>query len=264
MKKVGIILSLLLFTFAYEGKFNENPQNQEQPYIVQTQSAPDRILVKFKKQSHAPNQEQVQANIEAAYGLNKQKHFKFIDVVLYKTTKNKDVVIRALNKNPNIEYAEPDYIVSHCQTYPNDPYGGNLWGLNNIGQTGGTVNADIDAPEAWDYSTGSSSIIVAVIDSGVDYSHPDLTANMWMNPGEVPGNSIDDDGNGYVDDVFGINAILGTGDPWDDPFDDGGHGTHCAGTIAAVGNNSVGVVGVCWTAKIMALKFFGSGGGYIS
>jgi subtilisin family serine protease len=128
--------------------------------------------------------------------------------------------------------------------------------LHNDGQSGGTSDADIDAPEAWDISTGSSEVIVAVIDTGVDYNHVDLAANMWSNPGEIPGNGIDDDGNGYVDDVHGINAINNSGDP----MDDHGHGTHCAGTIAAVGNNGQGVVGVNWTAKIMALKFLNSSG----
>ena len=95
------------------------------------------------------------------------------------------------------------------------------------------------------FTTGDGSVIVANIDTGVDYTHPDLAANMWRNPVEIPGNGIDDDGNGYVDDVYGID----TANHDSDPMDDQGHGTHTAGTIAAVGNNGVGVVGVNWNAK---------------
>ena len=108
-----------------------------------------------------------------------------------------------------------------------------MWGLNNTGQTGGTRDADIDAPEAWETFTGSPNVVVAVIDTGVDYTHPDLAANMWRNPGEVAGDGVDNDANGYVDDVYGID----TANNDSDPFDDEGHGTHVAGTIAAVGNN---------------------------
>ena len=153
-----------------------------------------------------------------------------------------------------VEYAEPDYQV-RLIAIPNDPQFGSLWGMHNSGQTGGTPDADIDAPEAWGVVTGSSAVAV-VIDTGIDYSHVDLTANMWVNPGEVPGNSVDDDGNGYVDDVYGINAITGTGNPMDDHY----HGTHVAGTIGARGNNGVGVAGVAWSARLMACKFLNSGG----
>ncbi|PKL60147.1 MAG: hypothetical protein CVV33_04170, partial [Methanomicrobiales archaeon HGW-Methanomicrobiales-4] len=139
---------------------------------------------------------------------------------------------------------------------PNDPYFSSLWGMHNTGQTGGTVDADIDAPAAWSMNTGSSSVVIAVIDSGVDYNHPDLAANIWTNTGEIPGNGVDDDHNGYIDDIRGWNFVSGT----NNPMDDHSHGTHCSGTIAGVGNNGVGVVGVCWTAKIMPLKFLDSSG----
>lgn len=116
----------------------------------------------------------------------------------------------------------------------------------------------INAPAAWNASTGSSAVVVADIDTGIDYNHPDLAANLWVNTGEIAGNNIDDDGNGYVDDVYGIDAYNADGDP----LDDHGHGTHTAGTIGACGNNGAGVVGVNWSVKIMALKFldeYGSG-----
>ncbi|HOC50154.1 MAG TPA: S8 family serine peptidase, partial [Verrucomicrobiota bacterium] len=112
-----------------------------------------------------------------------------------------DQVLSAYNATPGIRYAEPNYVVRVAATTPNDPRFSELWGLHNTGQTGGTPGADIRAPEAWDFNTGSREIIVAVIDTGVDYTHPDLTNNIWTNPGEIPGDGIDNDGNGYVDDV---------------------------------------------------------------
>ncbi|KAF4531019.1 hypothetical protein B566_EDAN019021 [Ephemera danica] len=149
----------------------------------------------------------------------------------------------------DVEYAEPNYTL-HALQNPNEPAFNLLWGMSNTGQTQGTPGADIRATAAWNYSTGSSTVVVMVIDSGVDYAHPDLAANIWVNPLEIAGNGFDDDGNGYVDDVHGINTLTGTGDPMDDYF----HGTHVAGTIGAVGNNNLGVVGVNWNVKILPCK----------
>ncbi|MGF1512592.1 MAG: S8 family peptidase [Elainellaceae cyanobacterium] len=128
-----------------------------------------------------------------------------------------------------------------------------LWGLENLGQTEGVIDADIDAPEAWEISTGSG-VVVGVIDSGIDYTHPDLADSLWTNPGEIPGNNRDDDGNGYVDDYYGYDFVNDDGDP----MDDNGHGTHVAGTIAASGSNQLGTIGVAPDAKVMALKFLDS------
>ena len=139
---------------------------------------------------------------------------------------------------------------------PDDPRFQETYGLDNIGQTGGTPDADIDAPEAWDRQTGSPDVIVADIDTGVDYNHEDLAANIWINPGEIPGNGTDDDGNGYIDDYYGWDFANND----NDPMDDHGHGTHTSGTIAAVGNNGIGVAGVSWHAKIMPVKFLGADG----
>lgn len=151
--------------------------------------------------------------------------------------------------------AEPDFIV-HASFTPNDPSFNSLWGLHNTGQTGGMGDADIDAVEAWEASRGSTNVIVGVIDTGIDYNHPDLAANMWVNAGEIPNNGIDDDGNGYVDDARGWDFVGNDKDPMDDHY----HGTHCAGTIGAVGNNGIGVAGVCHQVKLMALKFLSSNG----
>ncbi|MDH4082639.1 MAG: S8 family serine peptidase [Nitrospira sp.] len=164
-------------------------------------------------------------------------------------------------RNPAVEYAEPNYLY-WLQIIPNDTQFGSLWGLHNIGQTvdgtAGRTDADIDAPEAWDISTGSPNVIVAVIDSGIAYDHPDLAPNIWANPGEIAGNGIDDDGNGLVDDVHGWDFGVNDSDPMDpldlNPGGNPGHGTHVAGIIAGAGNNGTGATGVMWTAKLMALK----------
>ncbi|GIU21099.1 hypothetical protein TUM4433_00020 [Shewanella schlegeliana] len=125
--------------------------------------------------------------------------------------------------------------------------------MNNTGQGDGSADADIDAVEAWDVTTGDSDVVVEVIDTGVDYNHPDLEANMWTNPNEISGNSVDD-GNGIVDDIHGFSAINNSGDP----MDTNGHGTHVAGTIGASGNNGVGVVGVNWEVSIIGYQFTSS------
>ncbi|MHC4308354.1 MAG: S8 family peptidase, partial [Planctomycetota bacterium] len=155
-------------------------------------------------------------------------------------------VAAAYNRDPDVEYAELNYIVS-TSLIPNDPLFSEQWSL-----------AKIDAPSAWDIHTGSSDIIVAVIDTGVDYEHADLDDNMWVNADEIAGNGIDDDGNGYIDDVYGYDFINDDSDP----ADDHGHGTHCSGTIAAETNRKPkrDVAGVCWEASIMGLKFLGADG----
>ncbi|MGM9992410.1 MAG: S8 family peptidase [Candidatus Bruticola sp.] len=184
--------------------------------------------------------------------------------------------LAVMQEDPEIEYAVPnsiytleDEVPSEAGTtsaklstsegkVPND-LDSKLWGLKNDGQDGGTPGVDIGATQAWQKTTGlpnGQGPIIAVIDTGVDYNHPDLVNNIWTNPGEIPGNGIDDDGNGVVDDVHGYNAFSDNGDP----MDVHSHGTHCAGTIAAEGNNGQGVVGVNWQATVMPVKIFDDNG----
>jgi len=168
--------------------------------------------------------------------------------------------IQQLQETGLFDYVEPDYL-HVADAVPNDSAfsNGTLWGLRNQGQSGGLSGADIDAVRAWDITTGSTDVIVAVIDTGIRYTHQDLSAQMWQNPGEsgaLASDGIDNDGNGYVDDVYGINAVTGSGNP----MDDNGHGTHCAGTIGAAANGSGPHVGVAWNVRLMGLKFMDAGG----
>jgi subtilisin family serine protease len=157
-------------------------------------------------------------------------------------------MVQRYRKGGLVEYAEPDYKINLASVFPNDPsfLDGTQWGLNNAGQNGGVANADIDAPEGWSAMTSASNVIVAVVDSGVRYTHQDLTGNMWTNS---------------LDGSYGTNVVAGT----NDPNDDNGHGTRLAGIIGGMGNNGTGVAGVAWQVQIMACKFVDhSGNGSVS
>lgn len=158
-------------------------------------------------------------------------------------------LVRRLAADPRVDRVEPDYVLSVAATTPDDPLYASQWGMAVIG-----------APAAWDITTGSSSVVVADIDTGVRYDHPDLAANMWHNPAEWGGVAgEDDDLNGYVDDLYGIDAADADSDPADGDATNS-HGTHVAGIIAAAGNNGVGVAGVGWSTRIMALRCLDAAG----
>jgi len=152
-------------------------------------------------------------------------------------------VERALARYENmaeVESVQPNYYY-HLLATPNDPQFSSMYGLQKI-----------SAPAAWDLTTGSADTVVAVIDTGVKYNHEDLAANMWRNSGEINGNGVDDDGNGFVDDYYGYDFFYNDSDP----ADENGHGTHTAGTIGAVGNNALGVTGINWNVRLMAIKIY--------
>ncbi len=226
----------------------------ESEIITGVEYKPGRLLVRF-----APGLGiAAQHSKAAAVGGDIRKRFSLVPgLCLVQLGRGADVMraIQGLSRAPDVIYAQPDFLW-HADTIPNDTSMNALWGMNNTGQNGGTPDADIDAPEAWNVAIGNHGIVVAVIDTGVDYTHPDLDDNMWTNPGEIPGNGLDDDGNGFVDDVHGYDFVNNDGDPMDDHH----HGTHCAGTVGAEGNNDEGVVGVCWNVRIMALKFLDATG----
>jgi len=274
----GFLLSGLSSGVIAEEQTSSQPeggaQNQNNaPYV------PGEVLVKYKDGTVAALAaegsgpvalEALGAEVATDFSLEGLANLQALDISGPLSVRE---AIEELEQSPYVAYAEPNYIISlslpetepagaddagalSALSYPNDPKYAEQWGLANTGQAGGTSGADISAAKGWDITTGSGTIVVAVIDTGVDYTHPDLAANIWTNPGEIPNNGIDDDGNGYIDDVHGYDFINND----NDPMDDNGHGTHCAGVIGAVGNNGVGIAGLNWNVKIMPLKFLRADG----
>ena len=209
------------------------------------EAAANEVLVKFR----APVTPEEISQVQIGENVNNTELLGSAGVVRFHSkSKNVVTLIRDLSARANVEYAEPNYIV-HAILTPNDPSSGNLWGLNKI-----------SAPSAWDISTGSTANVAAVIDTGIDYTHPDLVANVWSAPAaytvNIAGKSITCPAGSH-----GYNAITSTCNP----MDDNSHGTHVSGTIGAVGNNGLGVVGVNWNTRIMGVKFLdASGSGYLS
>jgi len=225
------------------------------PGAATCKHAKGRVLVKFKKPGRGRA-----AAYEALNGRRIRGFAMVPGLEVVSTKLDVREAAKKLRNDPAVEFVEPDCALT-LEANPNDPDLDELWGLVNTGQDGGTPGADIGAAEAWDVRTDASSVTVAVIDSGIQRAHPDLALNAWTNTDETAGNGIDDDGNGYVDDRIGWDWVNEDADP----ADDNGHGTHVAGTIGARGNNGIGVAGVAWQVKLMALKVMDSTGtGYIS
>ncbi len=223
----------------------------DEPY-PKVESVPGELLVRYEKD--VTGQEALEMN--ATLGANAVASYSIVDnLYLLQIPEGVPVaqVAEQYRQSARVLYAEPNYLyyaLPGANVTPNDPGFSLLWGMDEIA-----------APSAWDLTTGSEDVVVFVIDSGGEYTHQDLQANRWENPGEIPGDGIDNDGNGYVDDVYGIDACNNDSDP----MDDHSHGTHVSGTIGAVGNNGVGVAGVNWHVKIGWAKFLNSvGSGSVS
>ena len=229
-------LSIIVF-FVLAGSFAQ-AQKQNDRFVS------DEILIKLRKGTSKKHSN----DLFAGRGATKQENLGDRGWIRVKLRKGQDPrsAVAELQKDPDVEAVQPNFYY-HITATPNDPMWSNtaLYGLTTV-----------SAPAAWDTTTGSPSVVVANIDTGMRYTHEDLAANVWTNPGEIQGNGVDDDGNGFADDYYGYDFFVN--DP--DPLDEHGHGTHTAGTIGAVGNNGLGVVGVNWSVKIMSIKIFSTGG----
>ncbi len=228
--------------------------------ILETGYAPDTILVQFKPDAA----KSVVDAITRSMDMERVSYFEQIDVGVYQIPTNRVMhTVDALSACPEVAFAEPNYI-RRTLFVPNDPRYSEQWGFPKI-----------NAPAAWDITMGSSDVIVAVIDTGIDQDHPDLVNQRWINTDEIANNGVDDDGNGYTDDRFGYdffgNALFGIIPPGEnaedsDPEDDNGHGSHTAGTVAAATDNGIGVAGTASGCRVMVVRALGTilGMGYSS
>ncbi|MGZ3809222.1 MAG: S8 family serine peptidase, partial [Bacteriovorax sp.] len=225
---------------------------------------PNQLIVKFKNTNDKSLQksflQRMNAQVVQQFKSNGAVLIQLPNTVIQKNPQALELLAEKISASSEIEYVEPNWIL-HSTAVPNDPLYDELYALNKTASR----SADIFAQEAWSKTTGSRDVLVAVIDSGVDYNHQDLADNYWHNPNEMgvdangrdkSSNSIDDDNNGFIDDWRGWNFVENNNDPMDDDY----HGTHCAGIIGAVGNNGVGVVGVNWNVSIVGLKFLDKSG----
>lgn len=237
MKRIARFAALLfplLFLVAAGANGFSEPGMQGKPV---SSFVPDEVLVQLKPGIRI---EQILSGSPASLSVQDEATGRGKNTVRLKIKGGESLesAVAALSKREGVLFAQPNYIY-HAALVPNDPLYTAQWALPKIG-----------TEEAWNLATGSADVVVAVLDTGVDLNHPDLAGNIWTNPGEIPGNAVDDDGNGYVDDIHGWNSYANSSDVQDTV----GHGTHVSGIIGAVGNNGVGVSGVNWTTRIVAAK----------
>jgi subtilisin family serine protease len=265
-KILGICICMLLITAVVlpaAGIANKNITKGNKVSENQTsmEFAPGEFIVKVKQDRGFSNPELMALNGKhQVYAVEKvfpnAKGTILDNIYLLHVPIGSDIlsIVQEYTLCPDVVYAEPNGISSLCGI-PNDTNFSKQWSLHNTGQTydgihHGTPDADIDAPEAWDIETGSPDVVIAIIDTGVDYTHPDLAAKIWNNTDEIPGNGIDDDHNGYIDDIRGWDFYYNNSDPKDVV----GHGTECAGVAAASTNNGIGIAGVGCNCTIMPIK----------
>ncbi len=276
---LALLVSFISLPPASRAQFQENAGQPEfGQKRVPAEFVPGEVIVRFRSEAAAEMSEldasaeltvgraRIPMRTERIDGAEIVRGLRLVRVPEENTLE----AIAALKARPDVLYAEPNYVRRKMAT-ANDPRFKDMWGLKNTGQAGtsggnpGVVGADIKAESAWNLTKGSRTVVVGVVDEGVDVSHPDLAANVWKNPGEVAGNGIDDDANGFIDDVNGWDFFHNDKTVFDGsgayPADDtDSHGTHVSGTIGAVGNNSAGVTGVNWQVSLMSLKILGAEG----
>ncbi|HVG17922.1 MAG TPA: S8 family peptidase [Blastocatellia bacterium] len=261
MKKCVILfLALAIFSFAFipRGSAYSQARSHTERRFVEGE-----IIVKLRENVEQIRDEQLPEQILRVKGARAESLSRFegggMSLIHLDPDLSVEEAVRMASEDPRVEFAEPNYLYAPADRVPNDQQFGSLWGLRNTGSgfgSFGIAGVDIGATRAWEVTTGSDDIVAAIIDTGVDLSHPDLAPNAWVNPREVAGNNVDDDGNGYVDDVNGWNFAADSNRTFED-FSIDRHGTHVAGTLGAAADNHIGVAGVAWHVKLMSLKFIG-------
>jgi subtilisin family serine protease len=268
VKLIGIFVCILLITTALNavGNLNQvkNDYDEYKILIPDSDYKLGEFIVKLTKDSSLVSSSIVKL-IEKHQIISIEKVFRksensilgniyLFSVLDYSNIKS---ILSDFALCSDVVYAEPNYYVGGLCEIPNDPFFDFQWPLNNSGQYEGTPGCDIDAVEAWDIEKGSSNIVIASIDSGIDYYHEDISGNIWNNDDEIPNNGIDDDSNGYIDDIVGWDFVDNDSTPLDNQSaPQYGHGTRCAGVHSAVTNNSIGVAGVAWYCKTMVVRCY--------